>query len=254
MEFQPFARLPYELIEAHRDFIEAHKPGLEIYLSSETIDTHGVSSIAKKINENLSLIPGITLHGPFMDLSPGAVDNTVRDATRKRFMDVIEVAGMVKARCVVFHSGYEKWKYSLELEPWLASSIEFWPSVLMRAKEVGTRVAIENIFEEEPGGLKLLMDALDTSVAGICFDAGHFNLFSRLPLSAWIERLGEHIIELHLHDNKGDRDSHLPPGEGTFDFQELFSLLSDRGGIVHTIEANSPDETILSIERLRAIS
>ena len=65
-----------------------------------------------------------------------------------------------------------------------------------------------------------------------------------------MDQLGEHIIELHLHDIKGDRDSHLPPGDGTFNFDELFSLLGGRD-IIRTIEANSPEDTMLSIERLK---
>jgi sugar phosphate isomerase/epimerase len=187
--------------------------------------------------------------GPFMDLSPGAVDSDVRDSTLKRFLAVTEVAGLINAKCVVFHSGYEKWKYDHSIEPWLGNSLKFWPEVIKAAKEAGTRIAIENIFEEDPGSLKLLMEGLDTSVAGICFDTGHFNIFTRLPLKTWMDELRDYIIELHLHDNKGDRDSHLPPGEGTFDFRELFELLEGRD-VIHTIEANSPEETILSIERL----
>lgn len=245
----PFARLPYHLIEEHRGFVEDKKPGLEVYLSSRTLDSAPPEELASHIQANLSSIPAFTIHGPFMDLSPGAVDKGVRESTLERFLAAIKVAGLIRAKCVVFHSGYEKWKYDHSIEPWLGNSLEFWPGVLQEAKKAGVRIAIENIFEEEPGGLKLLMDGLDTSVAGICFDAGHFNLFSRIALKTWMEQLGEYIIELHLHDNKGDRDSHLPPGDGTFDFRELFELLEGRD-IIPTIEANSPDETIISIERL----
>jgi len=246
----PCVRLPFDRIEQHREFIEQGKPGLEIYLSSRTLDSMKPAALASHINEKLPFVPGFTLHGPFMDLSPGAVDSSVRESTLRRFTSVIEVAGLIGAQCVVFHSGYEKWKYDHSIEPWLGNSLEFWPDVLRKAKDAGTRVAIENIYEEDPGGLKLLMDGLDTSAAGICFDTGHFNIFSRLPLKAWMDKLGEHIIELHLHDNKGDRDSHLPPGDGTFNFDELFSLLGGRD-VIRTIEANSPEDTLLAMERLK---
>jgi len=245
----PFVRLPYTRIDELRGFAQERKPGLEIYLSSGTLDSASPDELAAYINKSLPSIPAFTIHGPFMDLSPGAVDSGVRESTLSRFNAAVEVAGLIKARCIVFHSGYEKWKYDHSIEPWLGNSLSFWPEVLKRAGEAGVKVAIENIFEEEPGGLRLLMEGLDTSVAGICFDAGHFNLFSRLPLKAWMDSLKDYIIELHLHDNRGDRDSHLPPGDGTFDFRELFELLEGRD-VIPTIEANSPEETIVSIERL----
>jgi sugar phosphate isomerase/epimerase len=245
----PFVRLPYNLIDDHKAFVEEKKLGIEIYLSSGTLDSGGPEELAFRINEKLSFVPAFTLHAPFMDLSPGAVDSGVRASTLGKFLAVTEVAGLIKAKCVVFHSGYEKWKYDHSMEPWLGNSLEFWPQVIDAARDAGTRIAIENIFEEDPGGLKLLMEGIDTSVAGICFDTGHFNIFSRLPLKAWMDQMKEYIIELHLHDNKGDRDSHLPPGEGTFDFRQLYEFLEGRE-VINTIEANSPEETMLSIERL----
>ena len=250
---EPLCRLPFGLIDAHADFINAHRPGLEVFISSEALDSHGVTGLAARIQQSLSFIPALTLHAPFMDMSPGAVDSSVRQATHRRFSDVIGLAGLVRARCVVFHSGYEKWTYDHKIEPWLGNSLSFWPPLVRLASEAGTRLAIENIFEDEPGGLRLLMEGLDTSVAGICLDAGHFNLFSRLPLSAWMEAIGQYVIELHLHDNNGDKDAHMPPGDGTFDFRELFSLLQGRE-VIRTIEANSPEETLLAFERIRELS
>jgi sugar phosphate isomerase/epimerase len=38
--------------------------------------------------------------------------------------------------------------------------------------------------------------------------------------------LGEFLREVHLHDNHREMDEHLPVGEGGFDFNQFFSLLS----------------------------
>lgn len=181
------------------------------------------------------------------------MDSSVFKATEKRFSQTIEVAASSGAKAIVFHSGYEKWKYDHKVEPWLSNSLKFWPPILRQAADAGVRIAIENIFEEEPGNLQLLMEGVDTSVAGICFDAGHFNLFSRMPLINWLDVIGDYIIEYHLHDNIGDCDAHLPPGEGTFNFAELFSIMQGRD-IIWTVEANSPEDTLLSIERLQSMA
>jgi len=37
--------------------------------------------------------------------------------------------------------------------------------------------------------------------------------------------LKDRIHSTHVHDNKGDRDSHLWPGEGTIDWKEAIELL-----------------------------
>ena len=65
-----------------------------------------------------------------------------------------------KVKAVVFHSGYEKWKYSLKPELWLNASIETWRPLLKRADDAGIKIAIENILEDEPANLKLLMQEM----------------------------------------------------------------------------------------------
>ncbi len=248
-----YSRLPFNLIDTHGEFVAAHKPNLEIYLSSDTLDSDKPTALADGIKSTMHDGAKHTIHGPFMDMSPGAVDSSVREATHKRFSQTIEVAALSGAKAIVFHSGYEKWKYDHKVEPWLSSSLKFWPAILKQAADAGVKIAIENIFEEEPGNLRLLMDGIDTTNAGICFDVGHFNLFSRMPLKPWMDAIGEYVIEYHLHDNIGDCDAHLPPGDGTFKFEELFTIMKGKD-IIWTIEANSPEDTLTSMERLQSIS
>jgi len=51
---------------------------------------------------------------------------------------------------------------------------------------------------------------------------GHAHAFTALPPRVWVERLGPRIVHLHVHDNAGDDDRHLAPGEGSIDFAELY--------------------------------
>jgi sugar phosphate isomerase/epimerase len=97
------------------------------------------------------------------------------------------------------------------------------------------------------------MEMMDSGNFGICFDTGHCNLFTTVPLSRWLDELGEHIIELHLHDNDTTADQHLPPGEGSFDFSGLFLRLTRRD-IIHTLEAHTAEHVLLSIERLKQLT
>jgi sugar phosphate isomerase/epimerase len=239
-------------VPEHLALLRGEHLNLEIFLSAETLDTLGQPELEDFL-DSLGYAPAMTFHAPFMDLSPGGVDEKVRQVTRERFLRVFDAADVLRPKAVVFHSGYEKWKYGLKPEIWLEGSLRFWPEFIERAAATGTKIAIENIFEDSPGNLQSLMECLASEHMGVCFDTGHFNVFSSLPLSAWMESIGQYIVELHLHDNDGSRDAHLPLGEGDFPFRELFDTLKGRD-IICTIEAHSPADVRKSLERFRELA
>jgi sugar phosphate isomerase/epimerase len=245
----PQIHIPYHKISEHLSFIRQEKLNLEIYLESKTLDSisrEDISHLKKQLDYN----PSLTIHAPFMDLSPGAVDSKVRDVTMERFYHVLDIAKELKVKCVVFHSGYEKWKYALNIDLWLEQSLITWRAMMKKAEEIGVKISIENIFEDEPENLRLLMEKMEDKNFGICFDSGHFNLFSKVSLEDWLRQLKPYIIELHLHDNNKTSDQHLPIGDGTFDFGKLFSDIKGKD-LIYTLEAHNPEDAKKSIERLK---
>ncbi len=247
----PHVHIPFDRVQEHLDFIKENRLNLEIYFSSAILDTVTDSGIFA-VREMLDYSPSLTFHAPFMDLSPGAVDSKVRDATINRFSQVLDIADILRPAAIVFHSGYEKWKYALNIDLWLEKSLMTWQPLNERAAAMGVKIAIENIFEDEPANLKLLMEKMNSENFGICFDTGHFHLFSKVPLENWISPLKPHIIELHLHDNDRTSDQHLPVSDGTFDFKSFFELLGDKN-CIYTLEAHSPQNVMKSIKSLRAL-
>lgn len=248
----PHIHVPFERIEEHASFIRQHGLNLEIYFTAPVLDSLRTEEL-NDVRETLDYGPSLSIHAPFMDLSPGAMDRKVRAATLERFHHVLDIASVLKPVSIVFHSGYEKWKYGLKIKPWLEQSLLTWKPINTRAEDLGVKVAIENIFEDEPSNLRMLMEEMDSENFGVCFDAGHFNLFSSLPLKDWISELRPHIIELHLHDNDRTADQHNPIGDGCFDFPSLFSLLQGKD-CVRTIEARSPEMALKSMERLKSLT
>jgi sugar phosphate isomerase/epimerase len=245
----PHVHVPYHRIEDYLRFIREHRVNLEIYFSSNSLDAITDSDILE-LKEKLDYRRSITIHAPFMDLSPGAVDSKVRDITIERFSHIFAIAETLKPEVIVFHSGYEKWKYAQKIDVWLEGSLKTWPPLIKKAVDMDIKIAIENIFEDDPANLRLLMEEINSEHFGICFDAGHFNLFSKIPLGEWLKQLMPYIIELHLHDNNKTSDAHLAIGEGTFDFGTLFSTLKDKN-LVYTIEGHTPEDVLKSIERLQ---
>lgn len=92
----------------------------------------------------------------------------------------------------------------------------------------GVRYGIEDFPVDEAAVQEFADDlrpVLENERWGMLVDLGHLNLrrhdseyFGRLSVRENIERLPAPIIELHVHDNPGDRDMHMPLGSGTLDY------------------------------------
>ena len=234
------AHIPYPRLSEHLAYIVANRINPEVFFSAQALD-HVVweeLSAQARILHTAGL--ATTIHAPFLDLNPGALDPSIREATHKRFQRVFQAAEQLKPRIIVFHPGYDELRYGGYRLDWLKNSIDFWRGFVPRAKETGSIIAVENIFEKEPSTLRALLEAIDDPSFRHCFDVGHWNMFTNVTLEEWFANLGPFMVESHIHDNHGQTDEHLPPGEGLIDFDLLFGLLRRHApDAVYTIEAHT---------------
>ena len=80
-------------------------------------------------------------------------------------------------------------------------------------------------------------------------DVGHRQLFSDIPVSKWVEEMHPHIFVVHLHDNHGTADEHLPIGDGVVDFGSLLGTIARLGANpIYTLEAHSERDAIRSVD------
>ncbi|MGA2992715.1 MAG: sugar phosphate isomerase/epimerase family protein [Candidatus Korobacteraceae bacterium] len=93
------------------------------------------------------------------------------------------------------------------------------------AKPLGVRLLLENIPNELSTAARLIdfIQVTHMDDVGVCYDFGHANLCGGIAAS--FESLKPYIRSTHVHDNQGDRDTHLWPGEGTIDWQQAMELL-----------------------------
>jgi len=218
--------VPYSMLLQRIDFAIKNRFNPEIYFSAEDLDAcqeREAKQLAETLHQNGLQI---TLHGPFMDLSPGGVDQRIKEVTSNRFIKTIELGLFFKPKTIVFHPGYEKWKFDGNVQLWLESSLQTWKPLVKEAEETGLTLVIENVFEEAPDTLRTLLEEINSPHFRFCFDTGHHHVFSKAPVSSWVDILGKYMTEVHLHDNHKEMDEHLPMGEGNFDFDQLFELLS----------------------------
>jgi sugar phosphate isomerase/epimerase len=246
--------IPYGKLRDYLALIRKRKYDLEIYLPASVLGQLERVDL-EVLLDNLDWGPALTIHAPFMDLNPGAVDPMVRSATQMRFKQVLSIASVIKPRAVVFHAAYDRWRYAGKRELWLENSMETWPRVMDVASRIpDMRVAVENVFDEDPEALGMLIERINSPQFGFCFDTGHFNLFTTVTMEQWFERLGRHLMEVHLHDNGGAEDSHQALGAGTVDFARCFRLINEhRAQPVYTLEAHEPEDIEPSLEKIRAL-
>jgi len=110
---------------------------------------------------------------------------------------------------------------------------EKWHALLLNLKEIAAytehqnvRLVVENLgqgYHREPARLVELVEAVGHTQVGLCIDTGHRNL-SGDPIEA-LRTAGRHLFTVHIHDNHGQRDEHLLPGQGNIDWPEVLKTL-----------------------------
>jgi len=93
-------------------------------------------------------------------------------------------------------------------------AIENWPK-----PGVGTPEALGRLISQAPGEVAILLDLGHLHMAlsgGWC---------SRRSPADFVRALPAPVLEVHLHDNHGAVDEHLPPGEGTADLVGTLAAL-----------------------------
>jgi len=246
------AHMPYHLLPRYLSMILEQKLNLEIYFSHHTLrslDPDECRQMAARLNDaGLK----VTFHAPFVDLRPGALDERIRQVSMERIRQAFDLAPIFQPLKIVCHPSFDERYYVSCDDLWLENSARFWGELISVAKASNTIVALENVYEKEPGILRRLFEILSCDNLCFCFDTGHYNVFARSPLKLWMDQIGPYIGHLHLHDNFGRLDEHLPVGAATFPFDELFAALKSLGiKPTFTLEAHSQDHLWQSLKNVQ---
>ncbi len=167
-------------------------------------------------------------HGPFLGLDIASLDAHIAEYSAACLARGLEVTAGLGGSAMVIHTNYSPRFSRAGLREWLRNWSARMGPILEKARGLGVRIALENVWEERPEALERLIEVLPDRDAMVCLDTGHINAFSRLPAARWWDLLGERVIALHLHDNDGLSDDHVPPGDGIFDFPSLVGILRER--------------------------
>lgn len=227
----------------------------EVGIDAAALEDYDLSAFDEIGSELRKAGLSVTLHAPFMDLSPGSTDPAVRALTKQRFEQTLRVMEVLNPKTVVCHAGYDLKRYGFIEDIWIENCLEIWSWLAVRIRDGGARLMLENVFEHDPMVLVRLMESLHHLNVGFCLDTGHHAAFARTPLALWLKDLGPYLGQLHLHDNQGLRDDHSALGKGIVDFRMLFeSLKRDRSSPpIVTLEPHREVDLIPSLKHLEKV-
>jgi sugar phosphate isomerase/epimerase len=213
--------------------------GLEIFCTR----SHFEYSVKSEIQAMASALEQhhlqlVSLHAPTSrDLSAMRESGTplsiceVERVRRVEAMDelkrVIDVADDLPYARLILHMGGPRETADLRKRDAAFSTLEH---LILHAHHAGVAICIENTTSEmgDPSYLRTFVDETRLSGLRFNFDIGHAHL-SDFPEGERLDKsfspLSDLVSSVHLHDNHGEKDEHLPPYDGTIDWRAAIKLL-----------------------------
>ena len=183
-----------------------------------------------RVKESLKGISRSILHAPVNELFPCAVDEKARELAAYRYRQAIDLAKGYGAQKIVIHGGYTPWFY---YPVWYVSqSIAFWKEFLK--EDPGVDIMLENVLETTPDLIVDIVEGVNDPRLRMCFDVGHINAYSYVPILDWLEACAPWIGHIHINNNDGKEDQHNGLYEGCVSMKE----------VLRRIDALCPDATI----------
>lgn len=163
-----------------------------------------------------------SMHAPFIDINYASNDPIIMEVSRKRVKSSIFKGIELGVENVVLHTCFYPVLGDTVLnELWCDNAAAFIKEI---TDECAVNIFVENTLDLEPDILLMLMSKTSRDRVNICFDVGHANL-SYFPVSKWVDSLHPYIKYMHVNDNHGKYDQHLPLGDGTVDWSALIDQM-----------------------------
>lgn len=211
----------------------------ESYLSPEIHKEY--LELVHRIKSELNV--GFTIHAPVLDIHLGSLNQKIRELAQEEIKASLNFAREIDASVVVVHPApailsmptgeWCKQRYE-SLSVATEKSIQQERNLLRSLKDLADYapdilLGVENlIFPHElyksPEEIKELLEKVNRTNVGFTFDVGHAQISGHNPAD-FINVLGDQVYHVHLHDNHGVIDEHLPLGEGIIDYVGIIQSL-----------------------------
>jgi len=160
-------------------------------------------------------------------LSICEVERVRRIEAMDEFKRAIDVSEDLSFSRMVLHMGGSREAADPRKRDAAFSSLEH---LVLHAHHAGITLAMENTTSEmgDPSYLRSFVDETRLTGLRFNFDVGHAHLADGPPeerVDKSLAPMRDLVASIHLHDNHGEKDEHLPPYDGTIDWSAAIPLL-----------------------------
>ena len=220
-EIESIGRLGFDYLELAMDAPAAHY----------TIIRKNARKIRKALHaQGLKLVCHLPTFVHTADLT-----ESIRKASVREMVNSLEVAAELSSLKVVVHPSYIGGLGALVPDVAMGYALDGMGIFVEKAKQLGLRLCLENMFSTryknfvEPEDLAPVLEQFPDVELTLDTGHAHINQSNRDRILAFIEQYPHRIGHLHISDNAGDQDAHLPVGEGTIRFQKVMAALKSTG-------------------------
>jgi sugar phosphate isomerase/epimerase len=184
------------------------------------------------------------------DLTPG-----LRKASLNEVIKSLEVAAELGCLKAVLHPSYIMGLGIFVMDQARGYALESLGAIMEKAHQLDLLICLENLFPKAHS----LVEPEDFADIFVKFpnlkmtlDTGHAHIEDTEGKRAvkFIERFPDRIDHIHVSDNLGEADNHLPVGAGTVNFNEIVKALKGIGyDNTITLEVFSKDRDYLKMSR-----
>ncbi len=159
---------------------------------------------------------------------------SIRLASIQEVLGALETASDLGAEKVVAHPGYIDGMAVHVPDYALNLAMEALEKIWLRSRQLGLSLCIENMFPRvgpfvEPDDFEPIFAAFPDMK--LVLDTGHANIGDKAGRRVldFIRRFGKRLGHLHVSDNNGRLDEHLPVGHGNIGFTAVARALEQVG-------------------------
>jgi len=207
---------------------------------------------ARRISETTNLT--ITIHLPYSDLNLASMNQPIWEETVRQMKACLSLACDF-SRLAVVHPGHlSPLGMQMPDAAWSQNILGI-QSICDHAADLDMMIAVENMVNmpallgRHPEEILGILENVDRENAGFILDVGHANTNGNVDRFLELKDL---MIHAHIHDNHGQRDEHLPVGNGTVPWDKVASSLRGYKGRIVT-ESRSLEEGQRSVKRLKKL-
>ena len=225
--------------------------GIEIseFCISDNMD-NSYEDVLPHVLKNNEASKDRTLHAPYNELYPMAIEPLVVEVAYKRYVQTLDYCRRFGASKMIVHANYIEEEYYPQ---WFINRhIDFWKRFLAENDLSGMEICVENVQENDPELILGILRGVDDTHLRMCLDTGHANLSDIAPID-WLRRCAPFVSHYHIHNNFGAPkngrrswgDKHQALGNGSIDMKAFLDLAEElTPDATAAIESYEPEECV----------